>query len=106
MATSETCVPISRSVAEGLTQYLHTLPPEAWRRPSACEDWEVRDVVGQRRALVNFRPGMRLAAPVRYRFAVTGGVPGAYDLVVEGDQGVIEPACSTPAHLTCHCDTD
>jgi uncharacterized protein (TIGR03083 family) len=239
MATSETCVPISRSVAEGLTQYLHALPPEDWRRPSACEDWEVRDVVGHliwvamlytegisrglrgdtspldgfppagafdtasysaftaqraiaqrvslgehllavftartaqlhdclmtlqpqdgetlcyhpfrlmpaqtlpplwlselvihawdirsaldptaslateslpilverlpRRALVNFRPGVRLAAPVRYRFAVTGVVPGAYDLVVEGDQAVIEPAGTTPAHLTCHCDTE
>ena len=26
MATSETCVPISRPVAEGLAQYLHALP--------------------------------------------------------------------------------
>jgi uncharacterized protein (TIGR03083 family) len=46
MATSETCVPISRSVAEALAQYLHTLPPEAWHHPSACEAWEVCDVVG------------------------------------------------------------
>jgi uncharacterized protein (TIGR03083 family) len=28
-----------------LTQYLTTLPPAAWRTPSACERWEVRDVV-------------------------------------------------------------
>jgi uncharacterized protein (TIGR03083 family) len=239
MATSETCVPISRSVAEGLIHYLHALPPEAWCRPSACEAWEVRDVVGHliwaamlytegisrglrgdtspldgfppagsfdtasysaftaqraiaqrvslgdhllaaftastaqlhnclmtlrpqdgeticyppfrlmpartlpplwlsevvihtwdirsaldptaslateslpllmqrlpRRALVNFRPGARLAAPVRYRFVVTGVVPGTYDLVVGGDQAVIEPAGTTAAHLTCHCDTE
>jgi len=45
-----------------------------------------------RRALVNFRPGARLAAPVRYRFAVTGVVPGTYDLLVQGDQAVMEPA--------------
>ena len=32
--------------AERLTQYLHTLPANAWRHPSACEAWEVRDVVG------------------------------------------------------------
>jgi uncharacterized protein (TIGR03083 family) len=29
-----------------LTQYLHTLPANAWHHPSTCEAWEVRDVVG------------------------------------------------------------
>jgi uncharacterized protein (TIGR03083 family) len=28
-----------------LTQYLHTLPREAWSRPSACTAWQVQDVV-------------------------------------------------------------
>ena len=32
--------------AEALGHYLHTLPPDAWRQPSACQGWEVRDVVG------------------------------------------------------------
>jgi uncharacterized protein (TIGR03083 family) len=32
--------------AEGLAQYLDTLPPDAWTHPSACAGWEVRDVVG------------------------------------------------------------
>jgi uncharacterized protein (TIGR03083 family) len=32
--------------AEWLTHYLHTLPANAWHHPSACEAWEVRDVVG------------------------------------------------------------
>jgi uncharacterized protein (TIGR03083 family) len=31
--------------SERLTQYLTTLPPEAWRKPSACDRWQVRDVV-------------------------------------------------------------
>ena len=31
--------------SERLTQYLTALPPEAWRKPSACDRWEVRDVV-------------------------------------------------------------
>ena len=31
--------------SERLKQYLHSLPPEAWRTPSACDRWEVRDVV-------------------------------------------------------------
>ena len=46
MATAETCALISRVVAEELAQYLHTLPREAWHRPSACDAWEVCDVVG------------------------------------------------------------
>jgi uncharacterized damage-inducible protein DinB len=32
--------------AERLTAYLHTLPADAWYHPSACEAWEVRDVLG------------------------------------------------------------
>jgi uncharacterized protein (TIGR03083 family) len=31
--------------SDRLIQYLTTLPPEAWRTPSACTRWEVRDVV-------------------------------------------------------------
>jgi uncharacterized protein (TIGR03083 family) len=31
--------------SERLIQYLATLSPEAWRTPSACVRWEVRDVV-------------------------------------------------------------
>jgi hypothetical protein len=59
-----------------------------------------------RRAMVNFRPGVRLAAPVRYRFVVTGLVPGTYDLLVQGDQAGMEPAGMTAAHVTCHCQTE
>ena len=32
--------------SERLTRYLSSLPPESWQSPSACEKWEVRDVVG------------------------------------------------------------
>ena len=39
-------VQLGHAAAEQLTQYLHTLPAEAWHHPSACEGWEVRDVVG------------------------------------------------------------
>jgi len=239
MATAETCALISRAIAGELAQYLHTLLREDWHRSSACDAWEVCDVVGHliwvarmytegitrglrgetspldgfppagaldtaaysaftaqqaiaqrvrlgeqvlttfttwtaqlhdclmrlqphedttlcyhpfrlmpaqmfpplwlnevtlhawdiraaldptaslaveslpfimerlpRRAMVNFRPGARLAAPVRYRFTVTGVVPGSYDLLVQGDQAVMEPASTTAAHVTCHCQTE
>src|SRR4051812_26176405 len=46
MATAATCALVSRAVAEALAQYLHTLPPAAWHQPSACDAWEVGDVVG------------------------------------------------------------
>lgn len=31
--------------AERLAQYLSLLPPDAWCQPSACQGWEVRDVL-------------------------------------------------------------
>jgi uncharacterized protein (TIGR03083 family) len=46
METSENLVQLIRAESERLTHYLHALSPEAWRRPSACDLWEVRDVVG------------------------------------------------------------
>ena len=53
-----------------------------------------------------FRPGPRLAAPVRYRFEVTGPVPSRMDIVVEGDQAHIAEAADTSASVTFHCDTE
>jgi uncharacterized protein (TIGR03083 family) len=46
METPDSRVKLAQAVSAQLRQYLHTLPPEAWRRPSACHHWEVRDVVG------------------------------------------------------------
>jgi uncharacterized protein (TIGR03083 family) len=53
-----------------------------------------------------FRPGPRLSAPVRYRFAVTGPVPSRVDVVVEGDQAYIAEAADAAAAVTFHCDTE
>jgi uncharacterized protein (TIGR03083 family) len=46
MDTPEHLVQLIHAESERLTHYLHTLPPAAWHRPSACELWEVRDVAG------------------------------------------------------------
>jgi uncharacterized protein (TIGR03083 family) len=46
MDAPDNLVQVIQGEAERLTQYLQTLPPEAWSQPSACERWEVRDVVG------------------------------------------------------------
>ena len=45
MDTLERRIELCQAAAEQLTHYLQTLPPEAWCDPSACEAWEVRDVV-------------------------------------------------------------
>jgi len=45
MEALEARVALIQAEAAGLAQYLTTLPPEAWRQPSACQGWEVRDVV-------------------------------------------------------------
>ena len=47
MGAPEDTVKLISAESERLTQYLTTLSPEAWRTPSACERWQVRDVVAQ-----------------------------------------------------------
>jgi uncharacterized protein (TIGR03083 family) len=45
MASPKERVKLLQQESERLKQYLNALPPEAWKRPSACAGWEVRDVV-------------------------------------------------------------
>ena len=45
MDSPERRVKIAIAESERLKQYLSSLPPEAWSKPSACDRWEVRDVV-------------------------------------------------------------
>lgn len=53
-----------------------------------------------------FRPGPRLPAPIRYRFALTGAGASDTDIVVAGDTARIEPAGTAAATVTCRCDTE
>src|SRR5215813_6910477 len=46
MDTPAQLIKVLQREAERLMQDLSTLSPDAWRRPSACDLWEVRDVVG------------------------------------------------------------
>jgi uncharacterized protein (TIGR03083 family) len=46
METPESRIQLTQAASAQLRQYLHILPLEAWSRPSACQHWEVRDVVG------------------------------------------------------------
>ena len=43
---------------------------------------------------------------VRYRFALTGAVPGTYDILVENDLARIAPVDEAPPHVTFRCATD
>lgn len=45
MDSPEERVKIAIAESEQLKQYLSSIPPEAWNKPSACNRWEVRDVV-------------------------------------------------------------
>jgi uncharacterized protein (TIGR03083 family) len=53
-----------------------------------------------------FRPGPRLPAPIRYRFALTGAGARNTDIVVAGDAASVEPAGTATANVTCRCDTE
>ena len=45
MDAPEKQIPLVQAESERLKQYLTTLPPAAWTQPSACDRWQVRDVV-------------------------------------------------------------
>jgi nitrogen-specific signal transduction histidine kinase len=45
MSTLESYVPLIQAEAERLAQFLDTLSTDDLQRPSACELWEIHDVV-------------------------------------------------------------
>ncbi len=45
MTAPDVAAKLVKEESERLAAYLAGLPPDAWARPSACGDWEVRDVV-------------------------------------------------------------
>ena len=53
-----------------------------------------------------FRPGPKLPAPIRYRFALTGVGARDTDSLIEGDKASLEPAGTAAANVTCRCDTE
>jgi uncharacterized protein (TIGR03083 family) len=69
-------VQLLHSEAERLAQYLHPLPPDAWTQPSACEQWEVRDVVGHLTWVVEF-----------YADTISRGVQGDTSLLADRPPG-------------------
>jgi uncharacterized protein (TIGR03083 family) len=65
MAALAAHITLVQSEAERLAQYLSTLPSAAWRQPSACQEWEVGDVVAHLVEVAQF-----------YRRTIAGGVHG------------------------------
>jgi uncharacterized protein (TIGR03083 family) len=45
MAALTERVKLLQTETERIKRYLHALPPEAWERQSACDQWQVREVV-------------------------------------------------------------
>jgi uncharacterized protein (TIGR03083 family) len=65
MVTLEARITLVQSEAERLAQYLSTLSPAAWRLPSACQGWEIGDVVAHLIEVAQF-----------YIRTISGGVQG------------------------------
>jgi uncharacterized protein (TIGR03083 family) len=76
MDTPEHLVKALQGETERLTHYLQTLPPDAWSRPSACEHWEVRDVVGHLTWIAEF-----------YADTIARGVHGDTSLLADRPPG-------------------
>ena len=53
-----------------------------------------------------FRPGERQSASERFRFELTGVVPGSHDIVVKNGDSHMEPAGNGLAGVTFRCDTE
>jgi hypothetical protein len=52
-----------------------------------------------------FTPGLRLPAPVRYRFDISSPVPVQEDILVTRDSFSIQPISRGPADVTFRCNT-
>ena len=53
-----------------------------------------------------FRPGIDQTETVRFRFELTGAVPGSHDIVAESGNVKMESARATTANVTIKCDTE
>jgi uncharacterized protein (TIGR03083 family) len=76
MDLPEDTVKLVIAESERLIAYLHTLPPEAWSQPSACDRWEVRDVVTHLAGQGQFYADM-IARSLQGDTSTPAGVPAA-----------------------------
>ena len=76
MDSAEDTVQLVIAESERLTQYLTALPPEAWHKPSACDRWEVRDVVAHLAGQAEYYAAW-IARSVQGDTAMLEGVPAA-----------------------------
>ena len=53
MSTQAELVNVVQTESERLQQYLTALPADAWRKPSACALWDIRDVVAHLSAIAH-----------------------------------------------------
>jgi hypothetical protein len=53
-----------------------------------------------------FRLDAGVPRPVRYRFILTGALPGTYDILVENATARIAPIGPAPPHVTFRCATE
>lgn len=74
--------------SERLIAYLHTLSSEAWRTPSACDRWEVRDVVAHLATQGEFYADA-ITRSLQGEPAPPGGfpAPGSVNAVSNADRG-------------------
>ena len=74
---------------KSLAQYLETLAPEQWTRPSWCAKWNVQEVVGHLIAAANITAPHFIAGLIKSGFN--------FDKVVEHD--LVQYATGTPAEV-------
>jgi len=129
---------------EDLTQLLESLTDKDWQKPCyhpgkvisiatyvdlrlaelAIHEWDIRSKLEVSAELSSlclpavmdfipafvvgtmFRPGIDLIETIRFRFELTGTVPGSHDIVAENGNVHMESARKATANVTIRCDTE
>ncbi len=129
---------------EDLTQLLKSLTDKDWQKPCyhpgkvipiatyvdlrlaelAIHEWDIRSKLEVSPKLSSlclpavmdfipafvvgtmFRPGIDQIETIRFRFELTGTVPGSHDIVAENGNVHMEPARKATANVTIRCDTE
>ena len=95
MSTLESYVPLIQAEAERLAQFVDTLSTDDLQRPSACELWQIHDVVAHLEPANDTMAGVTLRcdeetfALLMYKRLTLGPATAQGRAVVDGDQKLI-----------------
>lgn len=83
-------VTLLQSESARISTYLHTLSPDVWERPSACTDWQVRDVVAHLARVGEFYARSAARGLQGNHSAPAGGTPAGMGSAMTGSHSLAQ----------------